>query len=345
ASTAGKTVSYFKGKSKVIDLGHKPSQAAIAGAASKLRAAKVATTPKATPKAASTAPEIKIPHAAKATTPNPAAEASKSNIGFVVGGGAAAVAGAVALAMKKRAPNHAGKGELKIPTVKGGLAVQKGELAIKTPTKVKPVVTKHATLKSRHDARRAKQGTALRHAFEGAERADARAAVPKVTVPKVTVPKVTVPKVTATGTGFYDEAGLKKVDERRAADRRKGAETRRASTRAKAGAVDVRTTPGRTPTKQKSNRRKPGSDPRGEAAKKKAAAPADADMIKAEVKASQAKPLTKASIQTEIDITKGQVTRLKGVQGTEMGANRPLVPSTGLTQVQRDIRIADLEIK
>ncbi len=47
SSTAGKTKSYHGGKSTVIDLGHKPSKSASAGAVAKLRKTRTATAPKA----------------------------------------------------------------------------------------------------------------------------------------------------------------------------------------------------------------------------------------------------------------------------------------------------------
>jgi len=135
ASTAGKTISYFKGKSTVIDLGHKPSKAAIAGAVSALRAAKTATTPKATPKAASSAPELKIPAAAKADPSNTVGRKAQ----FVAAGVAAAATVTAVLASSVR----------KLPvTVKSTPTVKL--------TSPKPVATKKATLTARHDARTAK---------------------------------------------------------------------------------------------------------------------------------------------------------------------------------------------
>ena len=112
-STAGKTISYFKGKSTVVDLGHEPSKSAIAGAAAKLRKAKAATKPKATssPPSAAKAPEIKLPAAPKPTTANPATtKSSKGDIwtGLAVAAGAAGLtAGAVKLSMKTPAPKPA----------------------------------------------------------------------------------------------------------------------------------------------------------------------------------------------------------------------------------------------
>ncbi len=112
-STAGKTISYFKGKSTVVDLGHKPSKSAISGAVAKLRKAQAATKPKATsaPPSAAKAPEIKLPNAPKPTTPNPATKKSaKGDVwaGLAIAAGATGlVAGAVKLAMKTPTPKPA----------------------------------------------------------------------------------------------------------------------------------------------------------------------------------------------------------------------------------------------
>ena len=206
STTAGKAVSYFNDKSRVVDLGHEPSKSTISAAAAKLRKARAATTPKARPNTAAKAPEIKLTTAAEATTPNPQAT-NKSNVGFVVGGSALAAAGAATIALKKRKINHSGRGELKLTGIKAEVAASKAvkdrgpaikaakeavvreqrarrastaSTAAHKPVSGRPPTPKEA-LAQQSTARRAKQGAELRNAFGAAERADARAAAKPTT--------------------------------------------------------------------------------------------------------------------------------------------------------------------
>jgi len=216
-STQGKALTYGKGQATVMDLGHAPSQKKIDSATNKLRGTnskssiklstvKKATAPAPKPNTASAAPSVKK---------TPTTGTSTTNL--VIGGlGLAAAAGATAGSLKARKAK-----QVKAPTTTGVKAeVAASKQAVSRAPAIKAakdaVLASKKDLSMRHEARRAKQGTQLKYAFEAVERADARAAAK----PR---PAVKPTPIQAHGVGAYTVADLNKIDERRTAERRASA--------------------------------------------------------------------------------------------------------------------------